>query len=80
MSERYLNYQFKLPVNQGLKWSDLYAILMPHLHVAFHQVYNRKVGPWNEANYIVSQARPNLPQCGSLSVSYTGKERSGDAW
>ena len=28
---------------------------------------------------LVSQARPNQPQHGSLSVSHTGKEGSGDS-
>ena len=28
---------------------------------------------------VVSQARPNQPQRGSLSVSHTGKEGSGDS-
>ena len=28
---------------------------------------------------LVSQARPNQPQCRLLSVSHTGKEESGDS-
>ena len=33
-----------------------------------------------EVSAVASQARPNQPQRGSLSVSRTGKEGSGDSW
>ena len=49
--------------------------------VAFSSFCRREL--WSETLYavetIISQVRPNQPQRGSLSVSRTGKEGSGDS-
>jgi len=47
--------------------------------VAMHYVHFTG-GQMMTGVFLVSQARPNQPQRGSLSVSCMGKEGSGDAW